>query len=109
LNSALVVMGDRLGLYRAMADAGPLTPAGLAERAGVADRYVREWLNAQATVGYVENEAGSGRSTLPPEHAVALTDEGSAPTCRVSSRSRSARSSDSPRITEPARAGEGIG
>jgi len=54
LNTALVVMGDRLGLYRAMAGAGPVTPSELAARAGVAERYVREWLNAQAAGGYVE-------------------------------------------------------
>ena len=47
-------MGDKLGLYRAMAGAGPLTPTELAERTGTAERYVREWLNAQAAGGYVE-------------------------------------------------------
>ena len=43
LNAALVVMGDKLGLYRAMAGAGPLSAEALAERADVAERYVREW------------------------------------------------------------------
>ncbi len=65
LNAALVVMGDRLGLYRALAGAGPLTPAELARRTGTAERYVREWLNAQAAGGYVEYEADSGRYSLP--------------------------------------------
>src|SRR5919199_3351526 len=74
LNTALVVMGDKLGLYRAMNGAGPLTPAELAERTDTAERYVREWLNAQAAGGYVEYEADTGRYTLPPEHAIALTD-----------------------------------
>src|SRR5437660_4580364 len=54
LNAALVVMGDKLGLYRALAGAGPLTSAELAERTGTAERYVREWLNAQEAGGYVE-------------------------------------------------------
>src|SRR5207253_4548784 len=54
LNAALVVMGDKLGLYRAMAGAGPLTPDELANRTGTAERYVREWLNNQAAGGYVE-------------------------------------------------------
>src|SRR5271156_2462744 len=53
LNTALVVMGDRLGLYRGLAGAGGLTPPQLAERTGAAERYVREWLNAQAAGGYV--------------------------------------------------------
>ena len=54
LNAALVVMGDKLGLYRALADAGWLTPAELATRTDTAERYVREWLNAQAAGGYVD-------------------------------------------------------
>jgi hypothetical protein len=73
LNTALVVMGDRLGLYRALAGAGPLSPGELAERTGTAERYVREWLNAQAAGGYVEYDPESSRYTLPPEQAVALT------------------------------------
>jgi hypothetical protein len=77
LNTALVVMGDRLGFYHALAGAGPLTPAELAERTGTAERYVREWLNAQAAGGYVDYDPDSGRYTLPAEHAVALTDESS--------------------------------
>ena len=77
LNTALVVMGDKLGLYRAMAGAGPLSPADLAARTGTAERYVREWLNAQAAGGYVNYEAGTGRYLLPDEQAVALTDESS--------------------------------
>ena len=69
VNTALVVMGDRLGLYRALAGAGPLSPAELAERTGTAERYVREWLNAQAAGGYVEYDPDSGRNTLPPERS----------------------------------------
>src|SRR3954452_21145329 len=77
LNTALVVMGDRLGLYRAMAGAGPLSPAEIAERTHTLERYVREWLNAQAAGGYVEYDPESGRYTLPPEQALALTAEDS--------------------------------
>lgn len=77
LSTALVVMGDRLGWYRAMAGAGPLTPAEVASRTDTAERYVREWLNAQAASGFVEYDLDSGRYTLPPEQAVALTDESS--------------------------------
>src|SRR5881275_3479613 len=74
LNAALVVMGDKLGLYRAMAGAGAITPAELAKRSGTAERYVREWLNAQAAGGYVEYDPETARYTLPPEQALALTD-----------------------------------
>ena len=69
LNTALVVMGDRLGLYRALAGAGPLTPTELTGRTGTAERYVREWLNAQAAGGYVDYDPDFGRYTLPPTGA----------------------------------------
>src|SRR5438045_8656688 len=75
LNAALVVMGDKLGLYRAMAGAGPLTPDEVAQRTGTAERYVREWLNNQAAGGYVEYDPASGRYTLPHEQAMGLTEE----------------------------------
>src|SRR5579875_1709006 len=75
LNTALVAMGDKLGLYRAMAGAGPVTPGQVAERAGVSERYTREWLNAQAAGGLVAYDPDTGRYRLPPEQAVAFTDE----------------------------------
>jgi SAM-dependent methyltransferase len=74
LGGAMVVIGDKLGLYRAMAGAGPLTAAELATRTDTAERYVREWLSAQAARGYVSYH-GEGRFSLPDEHAVPLTDE----------------------------------
>jgi len=80
LTSALVVMGDKLGLYRAMAGAGGLTPADLAAQTGTTERYVREWLSGQAASGYVTYDAATGRYTLPDAHAAALTDEDS-PAC----------------------------
>ena len=81
LGGAMVVIGDKLGLYRAMAGAGPLTAAELAERTGTTERYVREWLSAQAARGYVSYE-GDGRFSLPDEHAIPLTDE-SSPACVI--------------------------
>lgn len=73
LNVALVTLGDELGLYRAMADGEPITPAELADRTGTLERYVREWLNTQAASGFVEY--ADGTYTLPPEHALVLADE----------------------------------
>ena len=75
LNAALVTIGDRLGLYAAMADAQPVSAAELAERTGTYERYVREWLNAQAAGAIVTYDAGSDRYTLPREHAFVLADE----------------------------------
>ena len=109
LNAALVVMGDRLGLYRALAGAGGLTPAELAERTSASERYVREWLNAQAAGGYVEYDPAHGTYTLPPEQAVALTDEESPAFLPGFFQLALGTVSDSPRITEAARDGEGVG
>jgi len=68
-----VLIGDRLGLYRALAD-GPLLPRELADRTGTATRYVDEWLRGQAAGGYVRYDPGAGTYTLTPEQAFALTD-----------------------------------
>ncbi|MGO9220242.1 MAG: hypothetical protein ACLP5E_21165 [Streptosporangiaceae bacterium] len=74
LNAAVIAMGDKLGLYRALAGAGPLAATELAQRTGTAERYIREWLRARAAGGYVEYDPGSGRCMLPPEQGVALTN-----------------------------------
>jgi len=75
LSSALVYIGQKLGLYKAMSDAGPVTPTELAQRTNTNERYVREWLINQAAGGYAEYDAASGRYSLTPEQSVALTDE----------------------------------
>ncbi|MGO9977537.1 MAG: LLM class flavin-dependent oxidoreductase [Solirubrobacteraceae bacterium] len=108
-NSALVVIGDKLGLDRALAGTDGLSPAELAERTGTAEWYVREWLNAQAAGGFVSDGPDSGRYALAPERAVALTD----PTCPVYLPGffQTALGSviDSPKIMEAARSGDGFG
>jgi SAM-dependent methyltransferase len=109
LNTALVVIGDRLGLYRALAGAGPLSPRELAERTGTAERYVREWLNAQAAGGYVEYDPDSGRYTLPPEQAVALTEPDSPAYLPGLFQTALGSLLDSPKIAEAIRTGEGFG
>jgi SAM-dependent methyltransferase len=77
MNGVLVMIGGQLGLWKAMAGAGPLTSAEIAERSGVAERYVREWASAQAASGYLEYDATADAFTLPPEQAVAFADENS--------------------------------
>src|SRR6476469_7944278 len=109
LNAALVVMGDRLGLYRAMAGAGAITPVELARRTGVAERYVREWLNAQAAGGYVEYDGTSGSYTLPPEQTIALTDTDSPAYLPGFFQIALGTVIDSPRITDAAKSGDGVG
>ncbi|MDX6232101.1 MAG: hypothetical protein QOH68_1076 [Nocardioidaceae bacterium] len=75
LHCATVLIGDRLGLYRAMADCHWLTAEELAERTGTHLRYVREWLAAQAASGYADYDPSTGRFRLTPEQAFALTSE----------------------------------
>ena len=109
LNTALVVMGDKLGLYQALAAGGAQAPAELAERTGTAERYVREWLNAQAAGGYLSYDPDSGRYTLPPEQAVALTDATSPAYLPGFFQIALGSLLDSPKITDAARSGAGYG
>jgi SAM-dependent methyltransferase len=109
LNAALVVMGDKLGLYRALAAADELSSAELAERAEVSERYAREWLNAQAAGGYVEYDPAAETYSLPAEQAVALTDESSPAYLPGFFQIALGAVIDSPRITEAARSGDGLG
>ena len=77
ISAPLMVIGEKLGLYKAMAGAGPLTSQDVADRSGAAERYVREWLRNQAAGGYVTYDPSSDTYTLPDEHALALADEDS--------------------------------
>ena len=72
----LCAVGDRLGLFRDLAANGPATSAELAARAGIDERYAREWLGALAATGYLSYEPAGSVFTLPPEHAPALAEEG---------------------------------
>ena len=73
----MVSLGDKLGLYKAMANAGPLTSSEVARRAGCAERYVREWLNSQVAGGYVAYHPTSQTYELTPEQAMVLADDAS--------------------------------
>lgn len=77
ISAALVMIGDRLGLYKALADGKPVTPAELARRTGTYERYVREWLCNQAASGYLAYEPATATFRLPPEQAAALADSDS--------------------------------
>src|SRR5690606_32127877 len=71
-SAPLVILGDRLGLYKALAGAGPLTAEQLADRTGVRLRYTQEWLNAQAASGFIDYDPAGETFTLSPEAAMAL-------------------------------------
>ena len=76
-NAALIRIGDKLGLYKALASGGSQTPAELAKRTGTAERYVREWLSAQAAGGYVTYDSSNRKFHLSEEQAFAMADESS--------------------------------
>jgi 2-polyprenyl-3-methyl-5-hydroxy-6-metoxy-1,4-benzoquinol methylase len=105
----LVVIGDKLGLYKAMADGAPVTPAELAERTGCRERYVREWLCQQAASGYVSYDAAHATFSLPPEQALALAHDDSPAFIPGAFQLIAAIVKDEPHITERFRSGEGFG
>jgi SAM-dependent methyltransferase len=109
LTASLVVIGDQLGLYRALAAGGPLTPVELAKRTETAERYVREWCNGQAAAGYLTYDPATGRYTLPEAQAIVLTDE-SSPACMLGGfQGMTAATRATPKIIEGFRTGKGVG
>jgi SAM-dependent methyltransferase len=102
-------MGERLGLYRAMASSGPMTAPELAKMTRTDERYVQEWLNAQAAGGYVSYDASHGRYFLTEEQAFALADESSPAYCLGGFQVALAALRDMPKITEVFRSGKGFG
>ncbi|HXG63512.1 MAG TPA: methyltransferase domain-containing protein [Blastocatellia bacterium] len=108
LSAAGVVIGDKLGLYKAMAGAGPLTSSELAERTGTHERYVREWLAGQAAGGYVTYHADEGRYSLSEEQAFVLADENGPYLPGAFLLATSALKAE-PKIAERFRTGEGLG
>ena len=102
----LVLIGDKLGLYKAMADGEPVTPAELAERTGCRERYIREWLSQQAASGYMEY--ADGHFTLPPEQALALAHDDSPVFIPGAFQLLAAIVKDEPHVTERFRSGEGM-
>lgn len=75
MSTRMCAIGDRLGLFRALAEHGPVTAQQLADRAGINERYAREWLQGMTAAGYLEMDPDNLSYTLPPEHAMPLVDE----------------------------------
>jgi SAM-dependent methyltransferase len=109
MNAALVIVGDKLGLYKAMAGAGPMTAGEVAQKTGTMERYVREWLSAQAAGGFVTYDAASERFTLPDERALALAVEDSPVYLPGAYQVIASVIKDEPKITEAFRTGSGVG
>ena len=109
LSAALVVIGDRLGLYRAMADGEPVSADELAARSGTDPRYVREWLSNQAAGGYVSYDAEGDAFFLSPEQSLALAQEGSPAFVPGAFQVATAAIKDEEKITHAFVAGDGVG
>jgi SAM-dependent methyltransferase len=109
ISGPLFVLGEKLGLYKAMAGAGPLTSQEVADRSGSAERYVREWLRNQAAGGYVSYDPETDTYTLPDEHALALADEDSPFYVLGAFELISSLYADEDKILEAFRTGGGLG
>ena len=109
MNGVLVMIGGELGLWEAMAGAGALSTAEIAERSGVAERYVREWASAQAASGYIEYDAEADSFELPPEQAMAFADPDSPVYMLGGFSVISSAYKDREKLTERFRSGSGFG
>jgi len=109
MHAVLVRLGDKLGLYKAMADSKPVTPAELAGRTGTSERYVREWLNANAASGYVVYDSAAETYSLPPEQAFALAVENSPVFLPGAFQIISSCFHDADKIEDAFRTGNGVG
>jgi len=109
LHAPLVVIGDRLGLYAALAEAGPLTSAELAAHTDTAERYVREWLRSQAAGGYVTYDPETDRYSLSEEQAAMMAVEESPAFMPGAFETALSAAKIAPQLEEAFRTGEGIG
>ena len=109
LNAALVTVGDELGLYRAMADGQPISAGALAARTNTHERYVREWLNAQAAGGFVSYDSAEDSYALPAEHAFILADESSPVAMAGIFQAATAVMDGRARVADRFRSGGGVG
>jgi len=109
MNGSLVLLGDRLGLYKAMAGAGPMSAGDLARKTGLHERYLREWLSAQAAGGILDYDPATQRFTLTPEYALLMANEAGPAFIPAAYEILKAMVIDEPRIEEAFRTGEGVG
>ncbi len=107
-SASLVLLGNKLGLYQAMAADGPVDSTELAERTGTTERYVREWLAAQAASGYIEHDAATGKFSMTAEQAAVLADEDSPTYLAGGYHGIASLFLDEPKITDAFRTGNGV-
>src|SRR5579862_3073557 len=109
ITGVLVVIGDKLGLYKALAAGGPMTAEELANGTGTHPRYVREWLSNQAAAGYLTYDKDRETFALPAEHVPILADDSSEVMLAPAFAMCSVMFADEPKITEAFKTGQGVG
>lgn len=109
VTGALIVLGDQLGLYKAMGDGEPVTSQQLAQKTGLKERYLREWLAGQASAGYVDYDEGSDSFSLSPEQAMAFAEEDSPAFFAGAFEIIQSMWLDEPKVEEAFRNGSGLG
>lgn len=109
LHASTVLIGEKLGLYKSLASSGGMTPADLSSKTHTNERYVREWLSAQAAAGYVLYDPKTGKYSMTPEQVFTLADENSPAYLPGAFYVAAAMFKDEPEITEAFRTGKGVG
>ena len=108
VHGAMCFIGDRLGLFKAMDGAGPMTIDALAAKTGLNNRYLREWLNSMAAAQYLEYDPAAASYLLTPEFAAALADENSPYFVGSYFATVQAATSVAPKVAEAFRTGKGV-
>jgi SAM-dependent methyltransferase len=109
MNASLMLIGDKLGLYKALAEKGPMNSTELAKATGTAERYVREWLATQAASGYVDYDPERKTFSMQPEQALALANEESPVFLGAIGNLVAATFLDEPKISDAFKSGKGVG
>ena len=109
LGGASILLGDRLGLYKAMADGALITPSELAKKTGLHERYVREWVSGQAASGDIDYHPEKNAFSLSAEQAMAFAEEGSPAFFAGAFDVVQSTYLDEPKVAEAFRTGKGVG
>ena len=109
VSAALVIVGDKLGLYKALTEIGPATPERLANATETSERYVREWLAAQAAAGYLEYDRLTGLFSMTPEQSAVFADDGGPAFMAGGFELLAAMFRDEPKVTAVFKSGKGMG
>ncbi|MBY5326704.1 class I SAM-dependent methyltransferase [Rhizobium leguminosarum] len=109
MSGALVVLGDQVGIYKAMADGTPMSVQDLAKKTGIKERYLREWLSAQAAADYVAYDEKTDRFSLTPEQAMVFAEENSPAFFVGAFEVVQSMWMDEPKVADAFRTGKGLG